>query len=633
MTSPFPDDKHTQEAMALAAENKDRELWCEREGDYYADCIFVTEQGSIGINCGGAVVTKSVRDWFALGAASLVHDDTNPSDDFGKARPGERQPRLESLLSPPPAAASEIDAPVSCPFCDAEMRRATWHTSLWEGHKPECFLVANLLFDQNIPKWNHRASPSRPVAAPEIEAGDLAELIERFDNAAQNYGAMQGEGSRSTIKAAQEWYEAALLALTAASAAMEKKVVDLERENKNMKFAFRQMPEGLQSALRAYVDCFNRAELAGQSLATARAEVESLKAPPSEAMLDAARDWSLRKYGKAIGNDAAIGCWQTMNTARTAAMEKKVEAERNAGYVEGWNAYAKRDVIAELTEMISRTQAAEQSLATARAELAEATESWTDNHGVCWTVPTALSYAAVCKARSRLQERAEMAEQSLSTALAERDGAQDAANEYRRNAMNWEECQKRTAAEVESLKGSLAEARNDRQRKVHEWCAAAFGADHASSVPQRAVRLLEETVEAYQAAGADPAMAHKLIDFVFSRPIGALDQELGGIGLTLLALAQAANLSADDAETKEFARVLAKPLAWFHARNEAKNDAGFKTEAYSTARTAAKDKGLAEDFAKVCADRGGHSWYMDRDRGFMCRQCGKRVATAQECKP
>jgi hypothetical protein len=33
---------------------------------------------------------------------------------------------------------------------------------------------------------------------------------------------------------------------------------------------------------------------------------------PTEAMLIAARDWSYAKYGKPIGNDAAIGCWQAM---------------------------------------------------------------------------------------------------------------------------------------------------------------------------------------------------------------------------------------------------------------------------------------------------------------------------------
>jgi hypothetical protein len=33
---------------------------------------------------------------------------------------------------------------------------------------------------------------------------------------------------------------------------------------------------------------------------------------PTEAMLNAARDWSQAKYGKPIGNDAAIGCWKVM---------------------------------------------------------------------------------------------------------------------------------------------------------------------------------------------------------------------------------------------------------------------------------------------------------------------------------
>lgn len=36
---------------------------------------------------------------------------------------------------------------------------------------------------------------------------------------------------------------------------------------------------------------------------------------PTEAMLNAARDWSVKKYGIGIGNDAAIGCWQAMIAA------------------------------------------------------------------------------------------------------------------------------------------------------------------------------------------------------------------------------------------------------------------------------------------------------------------------------
>jgi hypothetical protein len=46
-----------------AAANTDRELWREREGDFYADSIHVTAQGSIGINVGGLVIVMPLKEW------------------------------------------------------------------------------------------------------------------------------------------------------------------------------------------------------------------------------------------------------------------------------------------------------------------------------------------------------------------------------------------------------------------------------------------------------------------------------------------------------------------------------------------------------------------------------------------
>jgi hypothetical protein len=45
--------------------NTDREIWREREGDFYADSIHVTKGGAIGINCGGFVSVRPVRFWHA----------------------------------------------------------------------------------------------------------------------------------------------------------------------------------------------------------------------------------------------------------------------------------------------------------------------------------------------------------------------------------------------------------------------------------------------------------------------------------------------------------------------------------------------------------------------------------------
>ena len=54
--------------MSQAA-NTDRELWREREGDYYADRIFVTEGGGIGMEVGGSAVVMPIRQWAKLAGA------------------------------------------------------------------------------------------------------------------------------------------------------------------------------------------------------------------------------------------------------------------------------------------------------------------------------------------------------------------------------------------------------------------------------------------------------------------------------------------------------------------------------------------------------------------------------------
>jgi hypothetical protein len=60
-----------------AAQNTDRELWREREGDFYADSIHVTASGAIGMNVGGTVYVLPIREWHrrasSPGAAAPDH--------------------------------------------------------------------------------------------------------------------------------------------------------------------------------------------------------------------------------------------------------------------------------------------------------------------------------------------------------------------------------------------------------------------------------------------------------------------------------------------------------------------------------------------------------------------------------
>lgn len=122
----------------------------------------------------------------------------------------------------------------------------------------------------------------------------------------------------------------------------------------------------------------------------------------------------------------------------------------------------------------------------------------------------------------------------------------------------------------------LSFPRDQRQAMIANWAKMAFGREEATGLPQRGLRLLEEAIEAFQACGGDEAIAHELVAYVFGRPKGMIGQELGGVAVTVLALAAAAGLSADEEECREIHRVLSKPMREFTERNAAKNAAGFK---------------------------------------------------------
>lgn len=122
---------------------------------------------------------------------------------------------------------------------------------------------------------------------------------------------------------------------------------------------------------------------------------------------------------------------------------------------------------------------------------------------------------------------------------------------------------------------AISVVRNMRQEAVGCWAQEAFGKEEATSLYQRGLRLLEEAIETGQACEVSPEHVHKLVDYVYSRPVGVLAQELGGVGTTVLALAEAAGLSADRCEEQEVTRILDKPISHFQQRNKVKNDAGF----------------------------------------------------------
>jgi hypothetical protein len=122
--------------------------------------------------------------------------------------------------------------------------------------------------------------------------------------------------------------------------------------------------------------------------------------------------------------------------------------------------------------------------------------------------------------------------------------------------------------------------RDQRQDELFEISVERFGIEHATSPSQRGLRFAEEVIEACQAAGVDQTQLRNLVDYVYSRPVGDLHQEIGACGLTLLLFAQACGMSADEAELCEITRVKAMDPKEHGRRNAEKNAAGFEAKAY-----------------------------------------------------
>jgi NTP pyrophosphatase (non-canonical NTP hydrolase) len=96
------------------------------------------------------------------------------------------------------------------------------------------------------------------------------------------------------------------------------------------------------------------------------------------------------------------------------------------------------------------------------------------------------------------------------------------------------------------------------QARTRVWLNACFGELISSNKEERNHRFLEESIELVQANGTTKAEATMLVDYVYSRPIGELEQEIGGVMLTLAALCQANGVSMLECGETELARVWTK---------------------------------------------------------------------------
>jgi hypothetical protein len=96
------------------------------------------------------------------------------------------------------------------------------------------------------------------------------------------------------------------------------------------------------------------------------------------------------------------------------------------------------------------------------------------------------------------------------------------------------------------------------QARVQPWLMACFGAMIAGDREERNHRFFEEAGELVQSLGMSAHEAHQLVDYVWNRPVGEPNQEVGGTMVTLAALCLANALDMHAAGETELARVWTK---------------------------------------------------------------------------
>lgn len=96
------------------------------------------------------------------------------------------------------------------------------------------------------------------------------------------------------------------------------------------------------------------------------------------------------------------------------------------------------------------------------------------------------------------------------------------------------------------------------QKRVIDWMMNCFSNEVCRDRIERNHRFLEEALELVQALGCTKSESHQLVDYVFDRPAGQVEQELGGVMVTIAALCGANDLDMATAGEAELDRIWTK---------------------------------------------------------------------------
>jgi hypothetical protein len=92
------------------------------------------------------------------------------------------------------------------------------------------------------------------------------------------------------------------------------------------------------------------------------------------------------------------------------------------------------------------------------------------------------------------------------------------------------------------------------QERVEEWLEACLPETARRDRLERTFRFLEEALELAQANGCSRQDAEKLVNYVFGRPHGRPEEEVGGVMVTLASLCSAVAIDMNEAGDGELKR-------------------------------------------------------------------------------
>lgn len=86
----------------------------------------------------------------------------------------------------------------------------------------------------------------------------------------------------------------------------------------------------------------------------------------------------------------------------------------------------------------------------------------------------------------------------------------------------------------------------DFQQKVSDWLNRCFGHSEGSDLHRRRARFIEEAIELAQAVGANRETIHAMVNRVYDRPLGEVQDEFGGVLISVSALASSLDLGLEE---------------------------------------------------------------------------------------